>query len=226
VARFEEGVEQVRLLLEETSATHKGQFHSFENVRSLPRPTQTPRPRFYVAAVATPDSFERAGRNGHYIMGIPGVGSEPAELVNIYRDAWHSEGHKGDPKIMMAVTMFCHEDREAAVRIAKPRIERHLASIHDAMSGYADGKVSENYKGYAKMREKIGAETFESQVQQNAAFVGTPADLIEQFHEFDKQCGGCDHFSLQININDTPYDDAEKSVRLFGETVIPHFAAA
>jgi hypothetical protein len=30
---------------------------------------------------------------------------------------------------------------------------------------------------------------------------------------------------MQVNFNDMPYADAEQSVRLFGEKVIPHFAA-
>jgi alkanesulfonate monooxygenase SsuD/methylene tetrahydromethanopterin reductase-like flavin-dependent oxidoreductase (luciferase family) len=67
-------------------------------------------------------------------------------------------------------------------------------------------------------------QTFESQVDHHAAFVGTPKDVIEQLHEFDKAMGGVDHASLQVNFNDMPYADAERSVRLFGETVIPHFA--
>ena len=39
-ARFDEGVEQVRLLLEQENVTSEGRFHSFRNVTSLPRPTQ------------------------------------------------------------------------------------------------------------------------------------------------------------------------------------------
>ena len=70
-ARFDEGMEQVRLLLEQEVATHKGRFHSFEKLTSLPRPTQRPRPPFYVAALATRESFERAGTAGHGIMAIP-----------------------------------------------------------------------------------------------------------------------------------------------------------
>ena len=61
-ARFDEGIEQVRRLLEEENVTAQGRFHSFENVTSLPRPTQKPRPPFWVAALATPESFENAGR--------------------------------------------------------------------------------------------------------------------------------------------------------------------
>src|SRR5262249_56039789 len=54
---------------------------------------------------------------------------------------------------------------------------------------------------------------------------GTPADIIEQLHEFDHVMGGVDQASMQVNFNDMPYADAEQSVRLFGEKVIPHFAA-
>ncbi len=223
VARFEEGLAQVTLLLEQENVSSRGEFHSFENVTSLPRPTQKPRPNFYVAAVATPQSFERAGRLGHWVMAIPGVGSDPAQLVGIYREAWRSAGHAGKPKIMLAVFMFCHRDGQQARRLAKGPIERHFRSIYDAMSDYARGELSQNYAGYDMMREKIAAETFDSQLAHNAAFVGTPAEIIEQLHQFDHDYGGCDEVSMQVCFNDMSFEDAEASVRLFGETVIPHF---
>src|SRR5713101_9282719 len=57
VERYREGLEQIELLLTQEKATHRGTFRSFENVTSLPRPTQLPRPPFYIAALATPESF-------------------------------------------------------------------------------------------------------------------------------------------------------------------------
>jgi alkanesulfonate monooxygenase SsuD/methylene tetrahydromethanopterin reductase-like flavin-dependent oxidoreductase (luciferase family) len=121
--------------------------------------------------------------------------------------------------------MYCHVDREEAIRIAKPRIERHFQSVADAASEHAGRQLSADYKNYDKMVEKVRAETFESQLQHHAAFVGTPADIIEQLHELDRVISGVDHASLQVNFNDMSYADAEQSVRLFGEKVIPHFAA-
>jgi alkanesulfonate monooxygenase SsuD/methylene tetrahydromethanopterin reductase-like flavin-dependent oxidoreductase (luciferase family) len=64
VARFREGIEQIDLLLTQEDVTHKGRFHSIERTTTLPRPTQKPRPPFYVAALNTPDTFEFAGRMG------------------------------------------------------------------------------------------------------------------------------------------------------------------
>src|SRR5215470_78422 len=68
-ARFREGLEQVELLLTQENVSYRGRFHVIENTTSLPRPTQLPRPKFYVAAVATVESFEFAGRMGHSVMG-------------------------------------------------------------------------------------------------------------------------------------------------------------
>ena len=38
-ARFEEGITQIRLLMSQENVSHQGQFHTFHNVTSLPRPT-------------------------------------------------------------------------------------------------------------------------------------------------------------------------------------------
>src|SRR5262249_12153333 len=87
-ARFEEGLEQVRRLLEEEKVTARGRFHSFENATSLPRPTQKPRPPFWIAALSTRETFETAGTLGHYLMGIPLAGAAMVGLLKSYRDAW------------------------------------------------------------------------------------------------------------------------------------------
>src|SRR5271170_8405803 len=86
IARFREGLEQVELLLTKENVSHNGQFHAFENVTSLPRPTQKPRPKFYIASTRTADSFEFAGRAGHALMSIP-IGPLK-DLIPIYRKAW------------------------------------------------------------------------------------------------------------------------------------------
>ena len=88
VARFDEGMHQIDLLLTQENVSHEGQFHSFRNVTSLPRPTQLPRPKFWTAAFTTPESFEKAGRIGNYIMAIPIGGSQMGELLGIYRGGW------------------------------------------------------------------------------------------------------------------------------------------
>src|SRR5262247_3062291 len=106
-ARFEEGIETVRRLLENEDVSHKGRFHSFPPTTSFPRPTQKPRPPFWIAALATEQSFVFAGREGHSIMAIPLLGAKMKPLMKIYRDAWRDAGHPGQGRVMLAFHMLC-----------------------------------------------------------------------------------------------------------------------
>ena len=224
VARFDEGMEQIDLLLTQKNVSHKGTFHSFRDVTSLPRPTQQPRPQFWTAALASPESFEKAGRIGNNIMAIPLGASHMEELIGIYRDARKSAGHKGDGRVMLAFHMFCHEDGGEAIRIARDPLDRYLKSLVDAAKDWVGGKTSDNYKGYDKIIASLDRETFESQIEKGAAWIGTPGDLVEQIKAYDETIGGFDDASLQVNFNDMDYKDAERSVKLFGEKVMPAFA--
>lgn len=226
VSQFDEGMEQVEILLEKENASHEGRFHSFKNVTSYPRPTQTPRPKFWTAAFTTPKSLEKAGRIGNYIMAIPIGGSQMADLIGTYRDAWKSAGHEGSGRVMLAFHMFCHEDEKEAARIARDPLNRYLKSLVDAAKDWVEGTSSNNYRGYDKMIEMLDRETFELQVEKGAAWVGTPDQLVEQIRAYDADIGGFDDASLQVNFNDMAFDDAERSVKLFGEKVIPAFAEA
>lgn len=220
-ARFDEGMEQVRLLLEQENVTHEGRFHSFRNLTSLPRPTQRPRPPFYVAALATRESFERAGAAGHGIMAIPMAGGAMAELINVYRDAWKRAGHPGKGVVMLAFHMFCHQDQATAERIAREPLNRYLRSLVGAASAWMSGESSADYPGYDKIIAMLSRDDFDSQVAKGAAWVGTPNRILDSVASYRQQIGDFEIASLQVNFNDMSLADAQASMRLFGEEVLP-----
>lgn len=223
-ARFGEGMEQVRRLLEEDEVALTGAFHRFPKTTSLPRPTQRPRPPFWVAALATPDSFEAAGRAGHSVMAIPLAGGKMAELVGRYRDAWRAGGHPGQGRVMLAFHMFCHEEGARAREIAREPLNRYLKSLVDAASDWMSGSSSADYPGYDKIIAGLKAETFETQLAKGAAWVGTPDEIADQIVAYDKAVGGFEIASLQVNFNTLSFEDASASVRLFAREVIPRFS--
>ena len=221
VARFDEGIEQVAALLESENVSMAGRFHQFPRVTSLPRPTQLPRPPFYVAATATPASFAKAGRLGHKLMAIPGVGASTPELLGIYRDAWRSAGHPGRGHVMLAVYMVCNQQRDQAHALAKTYVERHLAALVDAVEDYRPDALAGDYAGYDKLIAGLRKQTLETQMDHHAAFVGTPEDLVEQFRELDRWVGGFEEASLQANSGGMPLESALSSVAMFGSGVLP-----
>jgi alkanesulfonate monooxygenase SsuD/methylene tetrahydromethanopterin reductase-like flavin-dependent oxidoreductase (luciferase family) len=224
-ARFEEGIEQVALLLEAEQASHAGRFHRFGATTSLPRPTQRPRPPFWVAALATPDSFAAAGRAGHGVMAIPMAGGRMAELIALYRDGWKSAGRTGDGRVMLAFHMFCHESRAAAEAIARAPLEGYFRSLVDAASDWTAGLSSADYPGYDKLIDGLRQTGFDQQIASGGAWIGTPADIFEQIDAFVKRVGLFECASLQVNFNTLGLAEAERSVRLFSDRVMPLLVA-
>jgi alkanesulfonate monooxygenase SsuD/methylene tetrahydromethanopterin reductase-like flavin-dependent oxidoreductase (luciferase family) len=225
-ARFDEGLEQVRRLLEEDKVTAQGRFHSFENATSLPRPTQQPRPPFWIAALSTKESFENAGTLGHYLMGIPLAGAHMASLLQTYRDAWTAAGHGGRGKVMLAFHMYCADSSAKAAAVARAPLNQYLKSIVDAASGWMTGVSSRDYPNYQKMIESLSRETFESQVDKGLAWIGTPEEIRNAIEGYHRGVGGFECASLQVNFGMIGRAEAEASMQLFAREVMPHFARA
>jgi alkanesulfonate monooxygenase SsuD/methylene tetrahydromethanopterin reductase-like flavin-dependent oxidoreductase (luciferase family) len=225
VARFREGIEQVDLLLREESVTHRGRFHQIENTISLPRPTQRPRPPFYIAALNTPESFEFAGRMGYAVMAIAFVAAKMRPLLSAYRAAWKAAGHPGEGEVMIAFHMFCDRDGDRARTIAAPLIDNYLSSLVDAASDWLDGRTSQDYPGYDKIIAGLRASNAADQMESGAAWVGTPDEIARIVAQMHADFGGFEHASLQVNFNLMPFDAAMGSMRLFASEVMPRFVA-
>ena len=224
VERYREGIEQVDLLLREENVTHRGKFHSIENTTSLPRPTQRPRPKFYVAALTTPDSFEFAGRMGYSVMAIPMGGGKMRELLGLYREAWRKAGHPGDGEVMLAFHMFCHADGEQARAIARAPLNNYLRSLVDAAGDWMEGLSSKDYPGYDKVIARLKESNMDSMAASGAAWIGSPREIGETIAGLTQDYGKFEHASLQTNFNVIPRETALASLRLFGSEVLPRFA--
>jgi alkanesulfonate monooxygenase SsuD/methylene tetrahydromethanopterin reductase-like flavin-dependent oxidoreductase (luciferase family) len=223
-ARFTEGVEQVRRLLAEENVSAEGRFHSFRNVTSLPRPTQRPHPPIWVAAFATPQSFEDAGKNGFNVMAIPLAGEQMADLMGLYREAWKSAGHKGDGRLMLSFAMYCAPTTEDAVAVARPCLNGYLRAMLEAAGTWTEGVASKDYPGYDKMFEALKRDSFDAQREKGIAWCGTPEEITDMIADYVRKVGRFESASLQVNFHDMPVERAAASMRLFSDKVMPRFA--
>src|SRR5712691_1332068 len=89
--RFEEGIEALKLLWTRDDVTFHGKYYSFENVTSLPKPVQQPHPPIWIAAIATPASFQWAGEQGYSMMVVPFVIDEDPQAAK--DPAWAGMQH-------------------------------------------------------------------------------------------------------------------------------------
>ena len=65
----------------------------------------------------------------------------------------------------------------------------------------------------------------ERQVRDGAAFIGTPADIVEMIRSHNDKVGGIDSASLHFSPGNMPADMAERSLRLFAREAMPKLKA-
>ncbi|NQV54487.1 MAG: LLM class flavin-dependent oxidoreductase [Rhodospirillales bacterium] len=222
-ARFNEGMEQVRRLLEEENVSMTGAFHSFENVTSLPRPTQKPRPPFWVATSSSTETFVMAGQKGYGVMTIPRGADTTRNWLATYRQNWQEVGHDGDGHVMFATHMYCAPTTEQAIEDSRPHLEGYFKALGDATADWTK-VTSKDYPDHPAMIEEAASRTVDEMIGGDGMLVGSPDDIIGKIERYVESVGKVDHASLQVNFHTLTKDQSEASVRLFAEKVIPHFA--
>ena len=125
---------------------------------------------------------------------------------------------------MMAFHMLYHPDSAEAANLVRGPLSRYLKTLTANASGWTDDVNSADYPGYDKIVSALGQETVESQVAKGAAWVVSPADIIEQVRECDRLIGGFEIASLQVNFNTVSLQDAEVSMHLFANEVVPNLS--
>jgi natural product biosynthesis luciferase-like monooxygenase protein len=222
-ARFEEGLELMLRLWTEERVTHRGKFHTLRDVRLLPRTVQRPHPPVWVAAIQSRESFVWAGTHGYHLMIVPYAGSmaRVADLVGAYRDAWRAAGHPpGQERIQSGLHCYLADSHREAVEGYRAPMRRYLEVFAEAVDSW-QGCESAEYAGYDKMVAGIVSTTPESLLDQQAALVGTPAEVVEQIR-YHRRLFGEHEPSLQINFGGLAEAEARRTLELLAAQVIPH----
>ena len=125
-----------------------------------------------------------------------------AELIAIYRQAPQG-GHPGPGTVMLAFHMLCHRDQAEAE--LSPRAAEPLPAVAGGCRVRLDG--GSGVRRLPRLRQIIAglaAETFETQVEKCAAWVGTPERILDSVATYRRQIGAFESASLQVNFNDLP----------------------
>ena len=222
--RFEEGIDIITRLWTEERVSYEGKFHKFQDVRLMPRPVQKPHPPIWIAAVMSTESFIRAAQHGYHIMIVPFASNleRVRELVQTYRDAWREAGHRpGAEQIQSSLHCYIADTHKGAMEGFKRPVERYIEVFAEAVRSWANHS-SNQYAGYNKLVEAIGALTAEKMIDSHTALVGTPEEVIEQI-EFNRNLIGDHEPSMQINFGGIKEREAFRTMELFAAHVMPRF---
>ncbi|MDP4594905.1 MAG: LLM class flavin-dependent oxidoreductase [Beijerinckiaceae bacterium] len=223
-ARFGEALDIIIRACREENIAHDGTYWKFPETTIYPRPTQKPHMPIWVAAVQTPESFINAGKNGFGIMAIPMTGSVMKELIELYRKSWKEAGHPGNGKVMLAFHLYCTETAKDARAVGEPELMDYFKAFANAARSWTTGTASKDYANYDKIVEHLDKATFDGQVENCSAWIGTPDMIAKQIERYQEAVGGFETASVQVNFGMMDQKKAHASMRLFSKEVMPRFA--
>ncbi len=223
-ARFEEGIEALKLLWTREKASFEGRFHTFYDASILPRPVQKPHPPIWIAAVVTPESFVWTGKQGYKLMCVPYLGDfhELAEKLEMYRTAYREAGHPPDQmEIMMVFHLYLAETSKAAREECEPYINRYIEVFLESAAWWT-GRSSSNYPQYSQLESLLKAITYERTYNENRALIGTPDEVHKRLEAVTKIFGPI-YPTFQINFGGMEMARARRTVELFAKHLMPEW---
>jgi len=221
-------LEQGREMLEEaeellvkawtgTDVVHKGRFWDLSFPGLRPRPFQKPHPPM-VRACISEDSMVAMGQAGRPVL----IGVQTIDALRHrfgrYRGALEGSG-LGESQIedvldqtwAQCALFVCDSDQEG-LEVAEAGLARYKAHLLDARVRFNPGGAPP---------PPPGTPTPASEIVDHAFLAGTPATVAGKMEELRDI--GVRNVLLNPNVGQIPANQVEKSLRLFGEKVLPRF---
>ncbi|WP_162824114.1 LLM class flavin-dependent oxidoreductase [Peterkaempfera bronchialis] len=222
-ARFEATVAAVHRLLTEEKVSEETPFFTLRDATVLPRPTQQPRPPFWIAAVQTPASFRRIGELGYGLLITPTGRDFDTSMVELYRESFAAH-HPGErARVMASMPLVVADTDQEARAIADPHLNRYLQVWGSALESW-DETVSSDYAQYTGLAASIRTLTAKDLRANGSAIVGSPEHVVEQIGRFQERTHA-DGLLWQADFGDFGGAAAMRSTELFADKVRPHFPA-
>jgi len=220
--RFVEAADMVLTGLEQGYCEYAGKFYDQPKKDIRPKPFKSFKGRTYAAAVS-PESSEIMARLGIGILIIPQKPWEDVAVeLNSYRTVYREVNGVDAPSPVGAGWVFCDKDASRAEEVARKYIGAYWQSAlkHYNFGGEHFAKTK-GYEFYGKMAEALsdGVDGI-TDFFLNLQVWGTPDQCFEKVMDIRSKVG-CDSFTGVFSYGGMPYEESEKSMRLFAADVAP-----
>jgi alkanesulfonate monooxygenase SsuD/methylene tetrahydromethanopterin reductase-like flavin-dependent oxidoreductase (luciferase family) len=221
--RFDESAEIVLAALESGVIEADGKHYKQAKTEIRPRPYASFRDRFYAVGMSS-DSVPVVARLGAKMMSFAQKPwAEMAPHFDRYRTLYEQAQGRPAPAPVCVDFLCCDESAE----LAEANARRHMANYYITVMDHYE-MASDHFrrmKGYGDYADNA-ALLRESGMEDAAnGFVdintwGTPTQILEKMEARRRQIGDFD-LTVQVSYGGLTGEQAEKSIRLFAEKVLP-----
>ncbi|HTZ92913.1 MAG TPA: LLM class flavin-dependent oxidoreductase [Streptosporangiaceae bacterium] len=212
----------------EQEVEYHGKYLELPPRKVFPRPVQKPHPPMWMAATS-PMSYALAGDYG---LGVLAFGmAVDKDAMGRRLAEWRAAMAASTRQISVrneqaAVFMmcFCAETEAAARAICQDSFVRYLdVTVEHFLRWGAKRELPPGYEWYATALKRgparSGPAKFEYLQENGMILVGSPDMIAERIRGFKD--AGATQMLVAMQLGDIPHDQVMKSIRLFGEEVIP-----
>ena len=206
--------------------TYQGEYWQFDEALPAPKPYQQPHPPIWVGA-HSPASMEFAAKNNYHVSQNIDVDPVIAEKFEYFRKVWRECEHP-DPMprtfLMRAVHVAetdekAREEAEQHLLVSRSLGRAEIAKTHIGFKGNEDTPTS---RELGRVFQGMSS-SYDFWIDNGLALVGSPETVIRKLKE-QHQLVGYDIFCANHRFGPLPHEHSLKSLKLFGEEVIPAFA--
>lgn len=218
-----EAMEIVRKAWTEKKFSYEGKYWQFKDAQPQPRPFNAPHPPIWMGGHSEA-SFDYAAEQGFNLAQNLDVETKITEKFAYFRSAWKKKRPGSVPRTLLVRHIHVAETDAQARAEAEPFMLEGLIGLDGVRRARSIRPEEANPEMLEIARVYIRtSESFDFWIEEGLGFVGSPATVARQIAEQQRRVG-YDVLLTQHNIGTMPHTLAQKSIKLFGEQVIPAFA--
>ena len=208
--------------------SYHGENHQTASAEISVQPMQKPHPPLWMMSrdPATLEFCAKNGINSGYFLVYPR--EEAAEKYRVFLEQWKQQGWPQKPNLAYCTVVYVDETDEKAIETALFRASR-------AYEGFLPApKPGETFEQRATLHAEMftaRGETGATRLMANLfnpdflmenelVFIGSAKTVTEKLHRAAEK-GLFNTFMGEFNFSDLPEEDLMRSIRLFGEKVMP-----
>ena len=206
----------------------QGDNHKTESAEISVQPFQKPHPPLWMMS-RDPQTLEFCAQNGinpGYFLIYPRKDAAPRYIR--FLEDWAKAGHSRRPSIAYCTIVHVDDTDEKALDVALKRAARAYEGFlpHPKPGETFEERVREHAKKFIGRGEpgasEIMANLFDADylLKHELVFIGSPETVAAKIHAAAK-AGLFNVFLGEFNFSDLPEADLMRSIKLFGEKVIP-----
>jgi alkanesulfonate monooxygenase SsuD/methylene tetrahydromethanopterin reductase-like flavin-dependent oxidoreductase (luciferase family) len=203
--------------------SYEGEYFSFVDATPQPAPYQKPHPPVWVGG-HSPTSIAYAAKNNFHFAQNLDAENTIAKKFELYRTKLKEHAHPGPhPHMMIVRHVHVAETDDQARREAEAYMLEGLlgqSGVARALSLREEEKTPEMLEMARLYLET--SKSFDFWIDEGLALIGSPETVARRIAEQQANCG-FDIFLAHHQITSMPYELSRRSLRMFGERVIPQF---